>query len=240
MKHTFRTIVVAAMAMLTLAFVGCSKEENNNDSNDDIVLGTAPAVWVDLGLPSGLLWATCNVGATTPEGYGDYFAWGETTTKDRYTWSTYIYCTVNGEGNLDTLTKYNTSPNYGTVDNLTTLQHSDDAATVRMGNGARIPTKEDWEELISRTSVEWKPLNGVSGIYLTSTINGKSIFLPAAGEIINTENNNAGIFGSYWSASLLTNNGPRESWAFSFSDDYNSIYYDYRSDGRSVRAVRAR
>lgn len=101
--------------------------ECNGESNEES--GTANGhEWVDLGLPSGTLWATCNVGANKPEDYGDYFAWGETTTKSTYNWDTYIYA----NGPINKLTKYCNNANYadnGFTDNLTTLQGRDDPAT---------------------------------------------------------------------------------------------------------------
>ena len=98
--------------------------------------------YVDLGLPSGILWATCNVGATVPEDYGDYFAWGETESKTNYGWNTYQYCM----GNLSLLTKYCNNSSYGYngfTDNLTILEPSDDATTVNLGADWRMPTKEE-------------------------------------------------------------------------------------------------
>ena len=96
MKHTFRTIVVAAMAVVVVTLAGCGKEDGNNDSENVANNGgsnggggNTTVEWVDLGLPSGLLWASCNVGATAPEEYGDYIAWGETMPKDTYNWNTY-------------------------------------------------------------------------------------------------------------------------------------------------------
>ena len=108
--------------------------------------------YVDLGLPSGLLWATCNVGATSPEDYGDYFAWGETQPKDTYEWSTYQYC----NGSYNTLTKYCSNSSYGYngfTDNLTTLLPEDDAATANWGGNWRMPTKEEFQELYNNTTV---------------------------------------------------------------------------------------
>ena len=100
--------------------------------------------YVDLGLPSGLKWATCNVGADSPEKYGDYFAWGETKAKSCYDWSTYKWC----NGSNSTLTKYNTNSEYGTdPDNKTVLEPEDDAAYVNLGGGWRMPTQGDWQEL---------------------------------------------------------------------------------------------
>ena len=103
-------------------------------------------VWVDLGLPSGTLWATCNVGANAPEEYGDYFAWGETQSKDYYYWDTYQYCM----GSSATMTKYCNKSNYGYngfTDNLTTLLPEDDAATANWGTDWRMPTRDEWDEL---------------------------------------------------------------------------------------------
>ncbi|MBO7269682.1 MAG: InlB B-repeat-containing protein, partial [Bacteroidales bacterium] len=111
--------------------------------------------WVDLGLPSGLKWATCNVGANTPEGYGDYFAWGETSPKNDYSWSTYKYC----KGSKNTLTKYNTDSNYGTVDNKITLDLSDDAARANWGGKWRMPTKAEQDELINNCTWTWTTQN---------------------------------------------------------------------------------
>ena len=102
---------------------------------DDTLDGHA---YVDLGLPSGTLWATCNVGASSPEEYGDYFAWGETEPKNDYNWSTYKYC----KGSSTTMTKYCTSSSYGTVDNKTELEPSDDAATVNWGSNWQMPSLE--------------------------------------------------------------------------------------------------
>ena len=158
--------------------------------------------YVDLGLPSGTLWATCNVGASKPEEYGDYFAWGETKPKSDYTWSTYKYC----QGTEPTLTKYCTNSSYGTVDNKTELEPSDDAATVNWGSEWQMPSDEQFEELInsSYTTKTWTTMNGKYGRKITSKSNGNSIFLPAAGYRGDTGLDNAGSGGYYWSRSLNT------------------------------------
>ena len=196
--------------------------------------------WVDLGLPSGLLWAKCNVGATTPEGYGDYFAWAETSTKTVYSWSTYRYCTADGNGELLSLTKYNTNTGYGSVDNLTTLVPSDDAATVNLGNGARTPTSDEWEELLNNTTVTSATLNGVFGRLLTAA-NGNTLFLPAAGARYNSELLFDGERGVYWSSSLATTNtnNPSYARALAFWPNYIDWNNFFRKNGYSVRAVRA-
>jgi len=234
MKKIMRTLFtkVTAISLLTFALffvVGCHKEEGT-------VAGSAGDDWVDLGLPSGLLWATRNVGATSPEDYGDYFAWGETSPKEVYNWSTYRYC--NGEEG-DELTKYCNNSEYGYngfTDNLIILQSGDDAATVNYGG--RTPTKEEWLELMSNTTFQLTALNGVNGFRFTGS-NGNSLFLPAAGCLWNSRLDDAGCYASYWSSSLYTDR-PYRAWHFYFNTDYQDmeIYYDRRGTGNTVRAVR--
>ena len=192
--------------------------------------------YVDLGLPSGTLWATCNVGATTPEGYGDYFAWGETQQKDNYNWSTYQYC----NGSSSTLTKYCNNPDYGYngyTDTLTTLLPDDDAATANWGADWRMPTIEEWRELYNRTTRIWTIQNGVYGRLFTSS-NGNSIFLPAAGNRTEGNLNDVGSYGYYWSSSLDTIN-PYGAWDYIFSWGAQQIAPHDRYIGWSVRAVRS-
>ena len=186
--------------------------------------------YVDLGLPSGLLWATCNVGADAPEDYGDYFAWGETQPKDIYNWSTYQYC----NGDYNTLTKYCNNSSYGYngfTDNLTTLLPEDDAAAANWGSDWRMPTKEEWQELLNNTTVTWTTQNGVNGRLFTAP-NGNSLFLPAAGYRWDGELNSAGNFSIYWSSSLNTDS-PRSAGSL-FSTYVDNII---RSYGFSVRPV---
>ena len=191
--------------------------------------------YVDLGLPSGTLWATMNVGASSPEDYGDYYAWGETTTKSTYKSSTYKYC----DGSSSTLTKYCTSGSYGPVDNLTELELSDDAAYVNWDGEWRMPSEEQFLELINGeyTTIEWTTQNGVNGRLITSKSNSNSIFLPAAGERYDTSLDNTGSNGCYWSRSLDTNT---PTFARSLYVYPNDVYSGYggRNYGRSVRPVR--
>lgn len=247
MRTPFRTLLAAILAVSMVAFAGCFKEYFNNDVNSGT--GTeqptpqpTPAPrpepishngWVDLALPSGLLWATCNVGATAFWEYGDRFAWGETEPKDVYDWRTYRYCTVDGEGKLSTLTKYNTSTTFGTVDNLTTLEPDDDAATVHLGDGARTPTIEEWEELKNNTTSEWTTLNGVAGRSYTAA-NGNKIFLPVP------EHSGTGI---YWSASLYTGSPDKARYFVfypSYPPGYSAFSFCERPMCFPVRAVRPR
>lgn len=186
---------------------------------------------VDLGLPSGTLWADRNVGADSPEAYGDYFAWGETEPKRTYKWSTYKWC----RWSSDTMTKYCTESSDGTVDNKTVLDLEDDAAYVNMGTEWRMPTVDELEELISKCTWTWTSQNGAEGYKVTGP-NGKSIFLPAAGYCNDSYLYYAGSYGYYWSASL-NESKPSNAWGLYFySCDYNASYYD-RFYGRAVRAV---
>ena len=190
--------------------------------------------YVDLGLPSGIKWATCNVGANSPEEYGDYFAWGETEPQTTYSLSTYKYC----NGSYDTMTKYCTSSSYGTVDNKTVLELEDDAAYVNWGGNWRMPTRAERDELrdTNNCTWTWTTQNGVNGYKVTSVVNGNSIFLPAAGCCYNGSLNNAGSGGYYWSSSLDTSLSDRAYAVFFYSSDVN--WYSYgRDTGRSVRAV---
>ena len=193
--------------------------------------------YVDLGLPSGTLWATCNVGASKPEEYGDYYAWGETESKDYYDWSTYKYC----KGTDDTMTKYCTRSCDGAVDNKTELEPSDDAATVNWGSGWQMPSREQCDELYnsSYTTTMWTTMNGVKGLKITSKSNGNSIFLPAADLRYGLSLGDAGSDGYYWSRSLDTG----YSGDACFLEFYSSKIYTYGDDryvGRSVRPVRVK
>ena len=201
----------------------------------DIILNPTPVdvhEYVDLGLPSGTLWATCNIGASSPEQYGDYFAWGETAPKNAYNWSNYKWC--NGSDN--TMTKYCVNNSYGSVDNKTELDPEDDAAYVNWGSSWRMPTNQQLIELIQNCSWEWTSMNDVYG-QLGTGPNGKTLFLPASG---------------YRSEVWLYNTGSGAcSWSRSLMPDYsnNAFYLDLGSGivdwnlfprfyGFTVRAVR--
>ena len=191
--------------------------------------------WVDLGLPSGLQWASCNVGATTPEDYGNYYAWGETASKTDYSWATYKY--ANGAG--EKLTKYCSKASYGDdgfTDDKTTLEPEDDAAHVNWGGDWRMPTATEMDELLENCIWTWTTQKGINGYQVTSKTNGNSIFLPAAGYRYDTGLYNAGSIGGYWSSSLDTN-GPRYAWSGYFGSDY--VYRNGRGRflGQAVRPV---
>ena len=197
---------------------------------------TPDHTYVDLGLPSGLLWATCNVGADNPEEYGDYFAWGETTPKDYYDWSTYQYC----NGSINTMTKYCSNSSYGYngfTDDLTVLLPEDDAATANWGDGWRMPTEEEFQELYNNTTVTWTTQNGENGRLFTAS-NGNSLFLPAAGYRIHSSLGYAGSLGNYRSSSLYTGI-PNCAWSFYFDSGNYDMGNGGRYFGQSVRPVRS-
>lgn len=192
---------------------------------------------VDLGLPSGIIWATCNIGASTPEGYGDYFAWGEISGymsgKTTFDWSSYKWC----NGSQSSMTKYCTSSSYGIVDNKSNLEPIDDASTMSWGGNWRTPTKNDFVELIENTENEWVEYNGKYGRKFTSKIDAsKWIFIPAAGGVGTESLVDIGSSGYYWSSSLYES----ISYAASILHFNNSQIYtniNARYYGRTIRAV---
>lgn len=186
---------------------------------------------IDLGLPSGTLWACCNVGASSPEDYGDYLAWGETTVKSTYNSNNYKWC----NGSLSTFTKYCTKSTYGTVDNKTILDAEDDAATVNSGNQWRMPTYDEFSELRGECTWTWTKQNDVYGHKVTGP-NGSYIFLPAAGYRGNSSLYNDGYYGLYWSSSL-SEDYPYRAYILHFMSSSRYLDEHYRDYGLSVRAV---
>ncbi len=192
--------------------------------------------FVDLGLPSGTLWATCNVGANKPEDYGEYFAWGENKPKTIYNWGTYKYA----DGGPDKLTKYCNSREWGKrffKDNQTTLQSSDDSAVANWGDGWRMPSSKQWLELETNTIQSLTTKNGVKGQLFTAK-NGQAIFLPIAGHRQDDGFSKAGSIGCYWSSTLHEIN-PFCAYYFNVNSNHCcNLFYD-RFYGFSVRPVRS-
>ena len=191
---------------------------------------------IDMGL--SVKWANANLGATAPEGYGDYYAWGETATKEAYNWETYKWC----NGSYNTLTKYNTKSDYGTVDNKTGLEPEDDVAHVKLGGGWRMPTISEVDELIStrnNSSYQWKlkSLNGHNGWLVTYLVNNNSIFFPAAGYRYDTRLTNVGSRGDCWSSSLSTDFPDRAWYVYFDGGGVDRGYNRYRCYGFPVRPV---
>ena len=205
---------------------------------------------VDLGLPSGILWATMNVGATAPQEYGQFFAWGETTgyssagTSDGRSFNWANYTGDDGTYNSSDatnygFTKYNNSGSDGTY---TILRSEDDAATANWGSAWRMPTYAEFQELVANTVSEWGALNGVNGRYFYkkdgsgNKVSGTYIFLPAAGRRNVTTLYGQGTDGLYWSSSLYES-GARGARLLLFNSGISDMYFSDRYNGQSVRAV---
>ena len=209
-------------------------------TENDLVYFMQPSLykWVDLGLK--VKWAAWNVGATKPEEYGLYFAWGETqgytgiTDDKQFTWSDYEFSI---DGSSSNFSKYNST------DGLTTLETSDDAASATQST-CRMPTKSDFEELIANTtSALTNNYNGsgVSGVIFTSTKEGytdKSIFVPASGYCYDGSLSFASSYGYYWSSSLNESYSSNSCFLYFYSGNVG-VSDNYRYCGRSVRAVLA-
>lgn len=212
---------------------------------------------VDLGLPSGLKWANMNIGAESPEDYGDYFAWGETSGykdgKREFSQDTYKYYLVTKTTTPDKdgfeftettsgYTKYVTNKDAsrygydGFYDDKTVLDLEDDAAHVNWGGDWRMPTKEEQDELRDNCTWEWKELKGVKGYKVTGP-NGNFLFLPAAGCRFYSGLFDVGSYGYYWSSSLNSDVSNDACHLLFYSDGWDLDYYVYRYTGYSVRAV---
>lgn len=190
-------------------------------------VGTA----VDLGL--SVKWASWNVGASSPEEYGEFFAWGGIQPKYNFSWDTYEW----GNGEYGALTKYNTASLIGIVDNKTVLESGDDAAHVHWGGAWRMPTYDELNELKSSCTWTWTTQNGNDGMLVTGP-NGKSIFLPAAGYRSSSSTVYPGSYGFYWSSSLSTPHNDRGAHIIYFASNGASLadFID-RASGLTVRPV---
>ena len=210
-------------------FAQSSKYDVNDDGDVNItdvielvnfILGKQHEA-VDLGLPSGTKWASCNVGATKPEEYGGYYAWGETEEKEVYSQDAYMYY-KNGEyvnlGSDISGTEY-------------------DVVHVKWGGNWCMPTKDDIKELLDNCTSEWTTLNGVNGRKFTSNINGNSIFLPAAGYRWLGDLGYAGENGYYWSSTQNPDYSDGAYYLYFYSGNARWRYYLDRFSGQSVRPV---
>lgn len=192
---------------------------------------------VDMGL--SVKWCSCNVGATRPEEYGNYYAWGETTTKERYDWTTYTLC----NGAESTLTKYCLEDFNGTVDNKTVLEKVDDVAVQVLGGKWRMPTEAEAQELMDTDNCTWTwcTENGVNGCKFTSKKTGNSIFLPAGGNYGGISGKGLvypGERGFYWTSSLSTDHyDSNHAMEFFFVSSLAEVIFSERHVGKSVRPV---
>lgn len=188
---------------------------------------------VDLQLPSGTLWATCNVGASVPEEFGYYYSWANNGLQKNYTWESYKWC----NGTATSMTTYCTNPVYGEVDNRGTMRISDDAASVLWGVHWGIPTFAQLEELLDNkyTMLKEETLNGIKGMRIISRSNGKSVFFPYAGVKVGTSDVSVGDWGHYWSCELYPEND------HAYVVNISSVIQKgkgLRYRGRTIRAVR--
>ena len=272
-----KKIIYLLMSLSLVAFASCSDDDKdspsseNGENGSNSGNGNVSAVsvfksgtengheYVDLGLTSGTRWATANVGASKAQDYGNYYAWGETATKEVYNWETYKYA----NGDYKELTKYCNESYYGNngfTDTKTTLALSDDAAYVNWGGKWRMPTKAQQDELGNQCYWVWTENynnSNVAGyiVYKAKSSSDKGqkiykggtpsssyklsdahIFLPAAGYRYDGDLCSTWSYGIYWSSSLGSD-GPSNAWYVSFYSGY--VYYSghYRCYGQSVRAV---
>ena len=234
------------LTLLSSAFIAAGAWAQNMENGHE---------YVDLGLTSGTMWATCNVGADAPESYGDYYAWGEVTThysaggntenptwkegySAGYNWSTYKWC----NGSYDTQTKYvpQSYSSYGYesfYDDKVTLEKADDVASQTWGGSWVVPTHAQQDELYNECDWEWTSINGINGYKVKSRVNSNFIFLPAAGSRWNTKFYDVGDNGNYWSSSL-NESFPNNAQYLNISlSNVSSLNGASRGFGYSIRPV---
>ncbi|MBO5548739.1 MAG: DUF1566 domain-containing protein [Prevotella sp.] len=221
-----KKIILMMMAAMFFGTVGDAKVnvvDDNTKSPDGVEA-------VDLGL--SVKWANMNVGAKKSSGFGTYFAWGETKPKEYYSWNTYAW----SKGNSQYLTKYSTA------DRRTQLAPADDAARANWGGKWRMPTIDEYEELINPANCtwEWMTKDGVNGYKVTGKKTGNSIFLPITGFRFYADTQFRGIMGVYWTSTLYTAN-PNKAWCLEFNFSNIDVHYgdlsSNRFSGRCIRAV---
>lgn len=239
------------------AVTSCSSDDAGGDSGSGTGNTPTAVQAIDLGLPSGLKWANMNVGATSVTSYGDYFAWGETKTKKKFIWETYLLC----NGSSTTMTKYCTKSTYGEVDHKEVLEPSDDAAHVNWGGNWRMPTDDEFDELIANCyivctmnynnsgvagSIIYKvKSNSDKGIVVSCdetpsssySVTDTHIFMPAAGRYEDNGFSSGGTYGFYWTSSLYVEKS-YGAWRQPFgTDGVVRMKFQSRCYGFSVRAV---
>lgn len=228
MKTIIQSLILSFVMVLALA--GCKNGKNKTDDpgGNGIENGYS---YVDMGL--SVKWATCNIGAKKPEDYGEYYAWGETKTKYSYDRFTSKY------GSNKTLTKYCTKSGFGTFDDKKVLESEDDVAYEKWGGNWRMPTNEEFCELMENCTWTWTTKYFVKGYLVTSNKAGytdRSIFLPAAGYRHGTSLHDARSDGGYWSSSLYDRE-PADAWYLGFNSHLVDWYTGSRIHGFSVRPV---
>lgn len=220
---------------LTILLLGCfiyshrkSPEQSTYSPEEQSLISNATGKehgheYVDLGL--SVKWATCNVGATSPSDYGQYFAWGETKQKKRYDWDNCYDC-LDNEGH---------SWNIHNGKKADKIMFASDAASVNWGDPWRLPTDEEFKELNDKCEWIWCSISGNNGYKITGP-NGNSIFLPAGGQIDGESKEHVGGGGSYWS-SIMMWNYPICAWGLYFNSTYHQVGNGNRKCGLCIRPV---
>ena len=230
--------VVTAVSAGSATITATANDGNGASAQCQVTVTPPGPKAVDLGL--SVKWASCNVGATYPEEYGNYYAWGETTTKSGYSWGNYKFRTGGSTYSDLQFSKYNSLTGYGTVDKKTVLDLSDDVARVEWGGSWRMPTRDEFDELADNCTWEYTSINGVYGQKLTSKIEGytdKWIFLPAAGRQDGSSSVNVGSRGYYWTSSHSIGWSDKAyDQFFNTQDQYITVLERYF--GLTVRPVR--
>jgi uncharacterized protein (TIGR02145 family) len=225
--------VISTFLFFCAVCVSVSAQEVNENSQNSCPDDKHPHL-IDLGLPSGTKWACCNVGADTPEDFGEYYSWGETEEKSTYSPVSYKYCTgvdTDGDGWYDENEQYiEVEQDFGDI-----ITGTHDVALVKWGESWQIPTLQQFRELLDNCSSEWTSVNDVEGRRFTGP-NGTSIFLPAAGNRNGGSRILAGSSGNYWSSNWGTSDASRASELI-FDSGYTNTHTTYRYNGRSVRPV---
>lgn len=226
-KLDMRKLIILAAVLIVAGNVAMARTAG--EQGDDA--GKVEAV--DLGL--SVKWANMNVGAKKPSGYGTYFAWGETKGKEYYSWKTYAW----SKDDSEFLTKYSLN------DRRTQLAPVDDAAHAVLGGQWRMPTADEFDELVNPDNCtwEWTSRDGINGYKVTGKKTGKSIFLPITGFRFYADTQFRAINGIYWSSTLYTGN-PNKAWCLEFNFQDYSVHYgnlsSNRFSGRCVRAVQGK
>lgn len=207
---------------------------------------TEEVEYVDLGLPSGLKWAACNLGATSPEQPGDYYAWGETALKEDYSWATYKYAkgvSLEGGNTVYYMTKYSVDPNLGLdgfTDGKKQLEPADDTATVKLGAPWRMPTEAEAEELLAGCTWSKETINDIPCLRATSKTNGKSIVISVSGFMSGTINDTRGTMTMLWTSTLYSGECDRGVTFLELGKEtFNpAVGYGFRFLGLPIRPVR--
>lgn len=231
-----KSIILFPIFLISCVLVSCGQKESKQtdtsanapkeeakQANSNLTGSINDHEWVDLGLPSGIKWATCNVGASSPSEYGNYFAWGETSPKAEYT----------AANSLISDRSHTELESAGIINSSGTLTSSYDAATANWGSPWRMPTKAEFEELEKECNWTWTTDNGTNG-YIVTGPNGKTIFLPAAGNRLDTSYY-AGEFGYYWSASA--GDGNSLVYDLGFDSKHRVVGWGTPTNGEAIRPV---